>query len=715
MTVDMSTATEVKLLTLLNVSAVKRPRELDLPGGHRSSPSLKGTSTQQNSEDGEPKKRRKSVIWGGEVGPSGSDYLKDNSKKRKEKAKKKTIGIDETLANSDAVKVVEVDEMEVYDEQSGGEEEDLTSDLFNIHFSATPPILTPEALSSAEGNQWKSERKNLKGFGRVVELTPEQSTFGFAEEQKTRITPSLLPAIKDSSAATPLLPTSLSHLGTYKDFYLHSLDGEADGSETQLISQHKEAMRKAAVIHSVNHVLKTRRRIIRNNEKLAHAASSDSPKSAPEPPRDQSFTRPKVLFLLPTRSLALIYIKTHLFPLAPAGIQIENQRLFVSSFSLPEDEEDPLANLSAGADFPIDHLVNFRGNSDDNFRFGIKITRKAWRLVMMPASEEKLIDCDILISSPLGFKMAAEREDSTDLLSSLEICIVDGVDMMQMQNWEHVQFVFNNINQIPKSPHGCDFSRVKPWYLESQAKYLRQTIILSRYDTAEARALFNRSCHNLQGKVRSERNDFGGVMDRVRPGVRQMFERFDLEGPKSMSGEAAVDEVEKRLKFFTENTIPALLRAAISRQNTLIVIPSYFDFVRVTNYLRKADKVSFAAISEYSSNAEISRARTLFFKGKKSFLIVTERFHFYRRYKIRGAKTIVFYSLPDHAQFYSELMETPFLASKNKLEDEVDVDEAEVSSRVLFSRFDALKLERVVGSENARRLLKSGESRFDFI
>lgn len=221
-------------------------------------------------------------------------------------------------------------------------------------------------------------------------------------------------------------------------------------------------------------------------------------------------------------------------------------------------------------------------------------------------------------------------------------------------------------------------------------------------------------------------------MDRVRPGVRQVFERFDLEGPKGMNGEAAVDEVEKRLKFFTENvsvpclycildvdsslqTIPALLRAAISRQNTLIVIPSYFDFVRVTNYLRKADKVSFAAISEYSSNAEISRARTLFFKGKKAFLIVTERFHFYRRYKIRGAKTIVFYSLPDHAQFYSEFMDTPFLASKNKSEDEVDIDEAEVSSRVLYSRFDALKLERVVGSENARKLLKTSESRFEFI
>jgi U3 small nucleolar RNA-associated protein 25 len=36
------------------------------------------------------------------------------------------------------------------------------------------------------------------------------------------------------------------------------------------------------------------------------------------------------------------------------------------------------------------------------------------------------------------------------------------------------------------------------------------------------------------------------------------------------------------------------------RQNTIIVVPSYFDFVRLSNYLRKQDKVSFAAVSEYA-------------------------------------------------------------------------------------------------------------------
>lgn len=162
-----------------------------------------------------------------------------------------------------------------------------------------------------------------------------------------------------------------------------------------------------------------------------------------------------------------------------------------------------------------------------------------------------------------------------------------------------------------------------------------------------------------------------------------------------------------------QQTIPALQRSAISRQNTLIVVPSYFDFVRLTDHLRKDDSISFTSISEYSSNSEISRARTLFFKGKKSYLFVTERFHFYRRYKLRGARTLVFYALPDHAQFYAEFMQTPFLPSRSGgVEVESEVDAEDVSSRVLVSRFDALKLERVIGSKDARQILSRGDERF---
>lgn len=35
--------------------------------------------------------------------------------------------------------------------------------------------------------------------------------------------------------------------------------------------------------------------------------------------------------------------------------------------------------------------------------------------------------------------MAADKEGGTDSLSGVEVCIVDGMDVMGMQNWEHVQ------------------------------------------------------------------------------------------------------------------------------------------------------------------------------------------------------------------------------------------------------------------------------------
>jgi U3 small nucleolar RNA-associated protein 25 len=184
---------------------------------------------------------------------------------------------------------------------------------------------------------------------------------------------------------------------------------------------------------------RSRRKIIRNNEKLAHSQANNTTLPDSFEQRDQSFTRPKVLLLLPFRSLALHWLQTHLFPLAPEGTQIENLKPFTSSFSLPEDIADPLADPEKAANYPRDHISTFSGNSDDNFRFGIKFTRKAWRVILPPANEEKLIGCDIIVASPLGIRMGSDKEGGTDSLSSIEICVADGLDVMAMQNWEHVQ------------------------------------------------------------------------------------------------------------------------------------------------------------------------------------------------------------------------------------------------------------------------------------
>lgn len=78
---------------------------------------------------------------------------------------------------------------------------------------------------------------------------------------------------------------------------------------------------------------------------------------------------------------------------------------------------------------------------------------------------------------------------------------------------------------------------------------------MSRFDTPEARYLFHRQCLNLEGKIRLDSGDLPGVLSTIRPGVKQVFERVDLETPgaKGLSGDAAVDEVEQRFKHFITN------------------------------------------------------------------------------------------------------------------------------------------------------------------
>lgn len=79
--------------------------------------------------------------------------------------------------------------------------------------------------------------------------------------------------------------------------------------------------------------------------------------------------------------------------------------------------------------------------------------------------------------------------------------------------------------------------------------------------------------------------------------------------------------------------------------------------------------------------------------------MVSERFHFYKRYKIRGIRNIIFYGPPENSQFFSEFLTFPFL-------DEGVLGE-DVSCKVLYSKLDWFRLERIVGTGGAQGLIKA--------
>lgn len=59
----------------------------------------------------------------------------------------------------------------------------------------------------------------------------------------------------------------------------------------------------------------------------------------------------------------------------------------------------------------------------------------------------------------------SEKTFDRDFLSSIELCILDQTDVFLMQNWEHVEYIMDNLNLEPTKPHDTDFSRIKDWYL----------------------------------------------------------------------------------------------------------------------------------------------------------------------------------------------------------------------------------------------------------
>lgn len=90
------------------------------------------------------------------------------------------------------------------------------------------------------------------------------------------------------------------------------------------------------------------------------------------------------------------------------------------------------------------------------------------------------------------------------------------------------------------------------------------------------------------------------------------------------------------------------------------------------------------------------RSRARFADGDVPLVLATERFHFFRRYKLRGVKHVLFYAPPGGAHFYAELVSLTAAAAAAG---------APTSVTTLFARADAAAVERVVGTARAGALL----------
>lgn len=690
-----------KLLTLLNVSATKPGKRKRTATTHHRVP-LGGKANRFTQVTDKARQAIDIVAKSAKIAQGAAQDVANN--------------IASSSSSSQIDLVATADHSDDEEESAAGPSK-LPSDAFNLHFASEGQgsHAATLAFSSSQALEWdhkvvagsgttklgKQVRSTVRGWqGREISGAPHANVVDSWQQ------------LRKKRPVTPLQQELIPLLSTYADLY-----------QSNVMLEERSQAREAISCHAVSHVIKTRRRILKNNERLAHAAASASTEDV-EIPRDQGFTRPKVLILAPMRNTALQWVR--LLEGLSGCPQVDNKARLEKEYNLPEGAEDKLLQPEAKDRYPLDHLDTFQGNIDDNFQLGIKLTRKSLRLF------SPFYDSDFIVASPLALVLAEEKDRNLDFLSSIEVLVVDQMDVITMQNWEHLQTIMSKLNKIPSKSHDTDFSRVKQWYLDGQAANLRQSVLLSSYEAPEMRALYSHSLVNVAGKTRTLQTDLPGVMSDVRPGIRQSFVRFDCANLQL--------EHELRFQHFTQKTLPNLLKSAISSQKTLLFVPSYFDFCRLEDFMLE-NQVNCACISEYTSGKDIARARQQFLAGKKAFLMVTERFHFYRRYVLRGAQTVVFYALPEHPQYFPEVLSFPFAKSTSLVEalrgssdavegagsnkkrraqgqdeavQEEELDPSEVSVQALYSRYDLLRLQRIVGTDLGRRMVEAEKRTWKF-
>nr|XP_016502868.1 PREDICTED: U3 small nucleolar RNA-associated protein 25-like [Nicotiana tabacum] len=464
-----------------------------------------------------------------------------------------------------------------------------------------------------------------------------------------------------------------------KPFYLKRLEEDSNTMD-------------AYVMHSLNHIFRTRDLVKKNEAKLAKLQESVKADILNnEAFLDRGFTRPKVLILLPLASVAFRVVK-RLIDLTPPKYKsnVEERERFYREFgagvSEDKEDEDVVESTESKKSLkPSDFQALFGGNNNDHFMLGIKFTRRSIKLY------GDFYSSDMIVASPLGLitkigEAEMFKEKNVDYLSSIEILIVDHADVILMQNWSHVNTIVEQLNRIPSEQHGTDIMRIRQWYLDGQAPFYRQSIILSSHINPDINGLFNHHCLNHEGKVKLA-SEYKGILPKVVLQIRQIYERFDVK--------TAEDADDARFDYFTKKVFPKIKDSI--QGGIMLFISSYFEFIRVRNFL-KSQEASFCLLGEYTEQSDISRARVWFFNETKKIMLYTERAHFYHRYKIRGIQNLIIYSLPERKEFYPEVV--------NMLQGS--------ASTVLFSRFDQLRLERIVGTAAAKRMITSDKGVFVF-
>lgn len=281
--------------------------------------------------------------------------------------------------------------------------------------------------------------------------------------------------LHDSLSSSQLKKMSKTQIG-----FLNLISDYFDIIFMKRTHENGENLRFVYTVHILNHILKSRAKIIHHNSKLS--------KNPDDEFRDQGFTKTLSVILVPFRHDCYRII-SHLTSLLP-GCAVMNKKRFETEYGPPPESEHIKKK-------PEDYYELFEGNINEDFKIGLKIKNKSIALY------SEFYSSDLVIASPLGLRQVVgaegDKDRDFDFLSSVEVLVIDRADVQMIQNPVNLLHVLKLFNLLPKESHGCNFFRVRMPILNGLAKFYRQTVLLSSVEHMWFEVLFKNHCFNYAG------------------------------------------------------------------------------------------------------------------------------------------------------------------------------------------------------------------------
>ena len=411
--------------------------------------------------------------------------------------------------------------------------------------------------------------------------------------------------------------------------------------------------------------------------------------------KDQGFTSPKVLILVPYKKHARIILEEIINIFSNNNWKgITNKKKFKDEYS------------------------EFDSN-DDCFRMGINISFFENKMKLYSPFDES----DIILASPLGLKLAAPSEnDKTfknnkvyDFLSSIEIFLMDFSEVFIYQNMEHLNEILSFLNKPPKNNQNIvDINRIRENYANNYGEYLRQNIIISHFKCLDIDVSINEVCKNINGKIL-----FDGPYENQPELIKKEFSekynymnsknyeiRYEFKILRDLKGE---DDFDEKFNYFTKNIWQNLYESF--EKHTIIFISSTFDYLRLKSFFKKKSK-SVCYISEDTDKKDWQRNRLYFENGKYKFLLYNERAHVYKKINLKFAKNIFFYSLPEDPKIFNDLIHLidPVNYNNNLEKYKIESKQNEIqkfgSVIALVTPVEKYNLQKILGNDS-KKIIKN--------